>query len=312
MACKYYYKGLKEFNSELELDNFLLSNQEAFKMYGDIVFDRIPEQNTCLVNLHKTHTEEIQRLKELGKSYRSAHLPDFGFDDIDYSDSTNPYIGVTKMLQDVRIQGDDGKMHRLFPEFNADDFEEDGVMKKGYWSRKFESWSKVTDLEKLPEEEKECLFDTNDDGQYIYTPITKEMMEQARKRFTAKWKFQKIQGLALHEVFNAFFSGDENNKSLRRYPHDKIKHYLTQRLQDKMIMTSENGEPYSEDKFFNLVSPEVFDDMVEIVKNFNQKLTKTCGYDSICLPEFEITSTAINNEGVEVPVVGRIDLLVID
>ena len=311
MSCKYIYKNSRVFNSELELDNFLISNKNAIKRYKDLVFDRTTSQMKSLDNLHNTHTEKIQRLKELGQSYRQAHLPKFGFDDIDYSDSTNPYIGVTQMLQDIRIEKN-GIQKRLFPEFMEEDFEENGETKKGYWSRKFEEWGKVTNLESLSDDDKECLFDKNSEGQYIYTPLTQEVMNKAKQRYREKWRFQKIQGLAIHEMFNKFYENDEINKSIRRYPTDRVEEALRKKLQNVKLTVSEEGEPYKEEYFFDIMSEENFKDMVKNVLAFNNWVTKNCGYDSIFLPEFEITSTAINNAGVEVPIIGRIDLLVLD
>jgi hypothetical protein len=55
MGCVYYYKNHK-FNSELELDNFLLSKDKYFSRYGDIVFDS---------EIKDRHFEEMQKIEEL-------------------------------------------------------------------------------------------------------------------------------------------------------------------------------------------------------------------------------------------------------
>jgi hypothetical protein len=55
MGCVYYYKNHK-FNSELELDNFLLSKDKYFSKYGDIVFDS---------EIKDRHFEEMQKIEEL-------------------------------------------------------------------------------------------------------------------------------------------------------------------------------------------------------------------------------------------------------
>ena len=44
MACIYLYKGHR-FNSELELDDFLLENKPFESLFGDLVFSRTPAQN---------------------------------------------------------------------------------------------------------------------------------------------------------------------------------------------------------------------------------------------------------------------------
>lgn len=45
MGCVYNYKG-KLFNSELELDDFLLDRKDLLDKYSDIIFNRAPQLNT--------------------------------------------------------------------------------------------------------------------------------------------------------------------------------------------------------------------------------------------------------------------------
>nr|DAK03536.1 MAG TPA: hypothetical protein [Bacteriophage sp.] len=45
MGCVYNYKG-KLFNSELELDDFLLDRKDLLNKYSDIIFNRTPQLNT--------------------------------------------------------------------------------------------------------------------------------------------------------------------------------------------------------------------------------------------------------------------------
>ena len=50
MACIYIYKG-HTFNSELELDDFLLENKPYEPVLGDLVFSRTPAQNNISAKL---------------------------------------------------------------------------------------------------------------------------------------------------------------------------------------------------------------------------------------------------------------------
>lgn len=59
MACRYIYKG-HEFNSEVELDDFLIENKRFESILGDSVFSATSAQNNVNAALTVISNEAVE------------------------------------------------------------------------------------------------------------------------------------------------------------------------------------------------------------------------------------------------------------
>lgn len=122
MACIYIFNG-HTFNSELELDNFLIEKYDHYKKYGDQVFS---QKNPLIQS-----KQRLEQLQEKSQAHWDAYLKmkreqSYLFDatgDVDFI--KEPYKGVTKYLSQKEVDG-----RRLHPEFCDNE----------YWKRQFRAW----------------------------------------------------------------------------------------------------------------------------------------------------------------------------
>lgn len=187
MACTYDYKGHK-FNSEFELDNFLLSTGRLFSKYGDIVFSK-SNVHTSVIEILEKHSKDSQELREKYNKAKEAII------DGEITKEFNPpFIGVIKFLSGLR--NSDNEL--LFPEF----------IEKEYWSRRFKDW----EFNNFTDDEKELFFEGKDTK-----PITsKNEQEFFKEKMLDRWKNQADIGTEVHKVLQKFFttikSGENQGK----------------------------------------------------------------------------------------------------
>ena len=175
MACIYEYKGHK-FNSELELDQFLLENNDFLTKYGDIVFSRS--------SIHNHVIDVLNQAKEDARNLREQYFKEKSyFDGESEEEFKPPYIGVNRFLSGLR--NSEGQL--LFPEF----------IEENYWEDRKAKWK----INEFNDDEKELFFNgqqtqaiLESDAQY-YIDLMKN-----------KWENQAKIGTELHKILQVFFS----------------------------------------------------------------------------------------------------------
>ena len=204
MNCKYIYKGVT-FNSESELDDFLLEKDKYLSEYGDIVFSMTTNQtysNSLLDKGSKKAKEKKDQWKSLGKTYNEDGVREF---------LSPPYMGVNEFLDG--LTNEDGKL--FYPEFI--EFE--------YWSRRFLDWAdgKYTDDEielfgftKGSEPKLDIHPDLNtfkvDESWDIdtinkkFNEVTTDEQRKLRDKMELKWKNQALFGDVIHFIGQKLFS----------------------------------------------------------------------------------------------------------
>lgn len=195
MACFYIYKNHK-FNSELELDQYLIEKKQFESQYGDLVFSRTTSQNgTCSI-LDKVSKDSAD-IKAKYESWRQANKIKYN-EDGEESLEEPPYIGVNKFLAGVRIEG-----NRLFPEFIEDN----------YWNGRYANWKlgQFTELEL-----EEFGFDSNN------PPKLTDGFEQLRKQIEFRWEMQAKNGTAVHNVLQLCFTMNNDSIALNLPKHELI------------------------------------------------------------------------------------------
>ena len=114
MNCKYYYKGTS-FDSELELDDFLLNNGPEFiDKYGDIVGQEVTKEQTRWVSAVDKIKVETTNVESRYDHHAQSLMPKIP--------NTKP---VTEFLSGLEVNG-----HLLFPEFREET----------YFKNRIESW----------------------------------------------------------------------------------------------------------------------------------------------------------------------------
>ena len=182
MACTYELRG-HIFNSELELDDFLLSNGHLMATLGDAVFDNTPAMNAAL--------DQVQKVKKAGEDAAADHTRykkamEY-MDGVETEDYNSPYIGVTSFLSGLRKQN--GEL--MFPEFRPDE----------YWSRRLRLWQES--VSNMTDEEKE-LFSSMYNGAPP-TEITSEKANDLKTLIENKWDQQGVIGTCVHKVIELYF-----------------------------------------------------------------------------------------------------------
>lgn len=189
MGCIYDYKG-HVFQSELELDDFLLERGHLISKYGDIVFsksNRAIQTYDSIMSL-KMDTEAL-------KASRTISEVEDGKNDIENINvSGNGYIGVNKFLQGLRNL--DGNL--LFPEFKPEN----------YWKEIKPRWAGGN----FDKEEAAAIFGENMETRPI---VSDEEFARAREVIENKWKVQGKIGTELHKVMQKYFSESKSGRNIR-------------------------------------------------------------------------------------------------
>ena len=113
MNCVYLLDG-HQFNSEIELDDFLLAKNYLRKSLGDIVFQINTHQAVVLDILQK----ESEKSKKLEAEWDYARNNRFVGEERDSYNFRAPYIGVNRFLSGFKTEDDE----LLFPEFIPDNY----------------------------------------------------------------------------------------------------------------------------------------------------------------------------------------------
>lgn len=276
MGCIYIYKGNK-FNSELELDDFLLLKKPFEPEYGDLVFS--------LSNIQMAYDQKLkeirQKLRELDRKYEEwirNNQFEVG-EDGETSIVAPPYIGVNKFLANHRtLEGG-----QLIPEFRPDE----------YWTRRFDDWKqgKFNDIEI-----QEFGLDQNN------LPTITDEAEQNRMRdqMTTRWKTQARMGDAIHNIMQIAFSkhGDQYGVELQDVALKNI-------IQSKLL---EKNKAFIKDD-------TIIDQAIQYAKSLYQKIkSESADGDITFYPELRMTqdTSETDENGNPVKLYGIIDLLAID
>lgn len=276
MACRYFYNG-HGFNSEIELDDFLLANGKLVSKLGDIVFSQTAAQNQVASML-----QDIERgSRDLQAKYREwrhsekMHYNENGeelFED-------PPYIGVNRFLSGLK--NSDGQL--LFPEFREE----------AYWAKKTAEWREGTF-----KEDELAIFGVEQGVQIT----DRDQLKTMRETIENKWKTQAKTGTAIHSVLQVFFTRDRQGNYTFNMPEANLRDYIVSQI------SAEN---------MRYLTPKAIDDAIKYAKELKQHLERSLGngeVDSLSFyPEFMVSQQASDIEtGDPRTLFGIIDLLVVD
>lgn len=273
MACKYIYKG-KQFNSEIELDDFLLEKAPFEPTLGDLVFSMSSAQLNVSNQLSQIAKESHKVKKTMYDAIKAGKV--VYDEDGNMAVEDPPYIGVNKFLSGLKNTA--GEL--LFPQFREEE----------YWSRRYSNWKvgQFTDAEI-----EEFELDKNN-----LPKITDPAQHKAlREQMTHKWEIQAKTGSAIHNVLQICFQ-KQNGKYNFELDDSSLKDYIENNLDKK------NQE---------FLTPIAIQQSIEYARKLHQDLTRKFGEGCAYYPEFAVTQdTNIMHNGAPTKLMGIIDLLIID
>lgn len=273
MACIYIYKG-HTFNSELELDDFLLENRPYESVLGDLVFSRTPAQNNISTKLSQIAKDTVQ-VKKKYKEWKKNNKITYN-EDGDESFEQPPYIGVNKFLSGLKNAS--GEL--LFPEFREEE----------YWSRRFSHW-KVGDFNEAEIEE----FGLDKSNLPKVTDLKQQ--EQLRDQMKHKWEIQAKTGTAIHNILQICFQRQGDNYNFEM-DDQALTDYINSHLEKDNIQ---------------YLNESTIQQTIQYAKKLHQDLTYKLGDGLLYYPEFTITQdTNVVHNGTPTKLLGMIDLLVVD
>jgi hypothetical protein len=126
MSCIYKYKG-HTFNSEAELDDFLIEKFGYESKFGDIVFNKSSNFLRTKDIIENKVMKEAKEKEHLMK-IRNARLRASYYDGEEILDLKPPYVGVNKFLSGLEHP----EKGLLMPEFR---------LEEEYWPRRREKWT---------------------------------------------------------------------------------------------------------------------------------------------------------------------------
>lgn len=272
-------KNTRTFNSELELEEFLLLNKKYYEKYGDIVFSLTSQQNSVRHIL----LESDSKKNKLYKINREAQVTGFSED---YYHVEKPYIGVNEFLRNYRRQTLGKEDTPLSPVFDIDNFI---INKSKDWKRQ-EYWDN-----EATEEEIRDIFGEQDP--HILT--TAQEYEAAKQRLQKKWAHQSYVGTALHNAMSIWWKAPNDVKQ----SPEAFENYLRTQLVGKVGTSPKTYEELIPDFAWKQISVHCYN----INKELNERFP-----GATFLTEIGITSDITDDEGKVIPLVGVADLLVVD
>lgn len=298
MICTYIYKG-KKFNSEAELDDFLLEKDKYLSEYGDIVFSMTTAQAAAFNSVDQaTKTADAKKAQAKWASAKKIYTEDGVYANI------RPYMGVNEFLEGLTNSDD-----RLFyPEF----------VEKNYWTRRFLDWSEgkytpdESELFGVPEQGGPKLDIHPDllkfEGDDI-TSVSTDEQKKYRSLMENKWKNQALFGDVVHFIGQKLFSQIESGPNKGKMWIDIVD---TQRsLFDKQITPDKYDAEKAEirKKFTDAQITQAIKYFQTLKNNLEAKLGES---NLVFIAEPAVLGTLNNTtKGVD-QLLGRIDLLVID
>ena len=306
--CKFIYKGHRVFDSELELDEFII-NSSKYKQVGDEVFE--------LDTSRKAKIEVINKTDEIAQKILSGNIDLYNFEAEGFPDYISQELdkgnyAVTAALKMYR--DDDGNI--LFPLFNSDN----------YWAHKLKDWERLEywttgirdrkgNIIQAGEEEIKAVF--GDIKREDITKIpTKAQMNKGREVVSHIWVMQSFMGSSVHRMFRFFWDyvhATHGNVSDRT----AIRARLVEALNYDLVRNpkSEDLKKFIGLKYSDIIKDSVVDDTLDLCLQTYARLKREWGDDIEILPEKSamVEIPDFMNPGTGgINLVGNMDLIVLD
>lgn len=284
MICTYIYKG-QVFNSEAELNDFLIDKRKFESDFGDLVFSKSAQQLDTLSRLERLHRDTASQKAAWNKDA-------VWMDGEDISDRPKPYISVTKYI--TSLTEDDGSP--IVPIF----------IKDNYWQVKKEIWmndKSGRDLNQKYEDDKDVGVFTEEEMELIFEGnpprfLTKDEADRWASIIEEKWQQQGAMGTAFHRVLELYFTKNKYGK----YNFDGNRDYLV-----NLAINKTDPKYITKDTIISILNyADAFRE--QIAKKLNDKV-ENLEFLSETKVMTELSQPGPNGE---TQLVGSIDLTVVD
>ena len=277
MKCRYIYKG-QVFESEAALDDFLIEKRKYESKFGDLVFQRTApflRAKDIIENKILKDSSDMERLMQ------EARLRAGSFDGDEILEFKAPYIGVTKFLSGLEV---DGKL--LFPEFRVEE----------YWNNRKESWTKPLESgEKLEDRFTKDEIDIFFEGNTFEEKLSKVRLlnqdesKQLQELMTNKWDYQAAAGTAVHYILQQYFTKDPDTGKIlgdsdRNTIIDKINSNIEKDLKEDL------GSRYRE----GLYNSETIEAAIVYADTLKKQLRSLHGQNCEFYPELGVSHNLIS------------------
>ena len=285
MNCKYIYKGYT-FNSEIELDDFLISKKQYESEFGDLVFSKKIEQLDSEKKL-KDFRDSSKQFKEAW-NYKKKYI-----DGEEVGKRNKPWKGVTEYLSELKTN--EGRP--LFPIFDIDN----------YFSEKIPVWTDPTlnrDIHVIYDPAKKIGVFTQEEIDIMFEGdinkaryLTKEEALRWKEIIQNKWQQQAEMGTAIHAALEYFFSKNANGYYNFTQTDENIKYKIRKTID------------------LSKLPPNTLDQIITYARELKSKIAKELNEDEDSLeffPEVTITGdlSELRSDGVN-KLAGSIDLAIV-
>ena len=203
MKCYWEYNGHR-FDSEILLDDFLLTKGRLVKKYGDIVFS-MSEKQAYSYDIIK---EKLPIAEEVFRKH-AKEKDEYDNNDIENYKVKDGYIGVTDFLAGLKING-----KLLFPEF----------IDTNYFNTRKDEWKDG----RFTIDEKELIFGDNS----TRPPVSEEETNTWIELIRDKWKNQGRIGTELHKVGQIYFN---MRPEVRHSDVDSLMKYISPKINKDLV-----------------------------------------------------------------------------
>lgn len=290
MACVYYYKGHK-FDSEIELDNFLITKEKFYSKFGDIVFDADQRQ---LTEIQKLEQLKIQNQKLFDEYRNLSNGFEVYYDELgdryikDKLD--NKYEGVNKFLSKHKQAGSNDY---YFPYFDLSEYFDGQDSRRRHWVA-----GEFNDVE-IDE------FFEGDPDKIQPLPSDKVTLDTYQKKIERRWDFQGRAGDSIHEICQIFFSKNNNGEDVRKMNDADMFNYIKSELAKgkNLQYLEKNGNPDGNIKAGINIAKKIYSNIYTSLQNDDHLEF---------YPELVVKGAGLDNNGQTSNLFGKIDLLVVD
>ena len=315
MSCIYRYKN-QTFNSEAELDDFLIEKFGYESKFGDIIFNKSGNFLRTKDIIENKIMKDAERQEHLMK-IRNARLRASYYDGDEILNLDPPYIGVNKFMQGL-VHPETGL---VVPEFR---------LEEEYWPRRKEKWteplkSDETILDRFTDDEIDVFFDADPSKTYSSKEeeladkknnvrlLSEDECKQMETLMKKKWEFQAAAGTAIHYVLQQYFTKDDDGNLIGDQPRDEIVDLIMSKID------SELSEQMGDSKYRafrgKLFNKDIINQALIFADDLKSKLRSKYGKTCEFYPELSI-SASLNMTSQKYPnvktILGIIDLLVVD
>ena len=289
--------GEYEFNSERELDYYLISNQHKITNIGDVIFQKKRDRNDKRWEVFKGIRDWGNRMSadydmKHGITDTSSLDPDVieGADMLGVTDPNS--ISVTEALSKMTQFYDDKSP--ISPVFMGDNYW--AQVKTDFMSGNFTGYEKI-----LP-----YIFREGEAPR----PLTSDEFDEVRNRITYIWKQQAYIGTAIHDLLSSYYIQAKGKKPVDWLAMDRkdARALMRKALEDYSdfykAYLKENNNPF-EDLFF--------DSVLNYIQAFDAGIRAKYGNDALIMMEQKISTggTTVSLPIGERKLVGKMDMVVI-